>query len=76
VQLLTRRTGYKQIVDLMLQVAADANIQSDDDSVTVILELIDELIDSLYDVQESEMFADDDKQKYVDLDLYRPSSIV
>lgn len=47
-----------------MQLASDSSIHSDQDSVQVILNVIDELIESIYDVMKQEMYAEDQKQKF------------
>jgi hypothetical protein len=61
--------GYKTLALLLLELTADANIRADPSTVQVILDVIDELIESIYSVQKEEIFADDEKTRYYQADL-------
>jgi hypothetical protein len=54
---------------MLLELSTDANIRADPDTVKVILDVIDELIESVYAVQKQEMYTDDDKTKFYQQDL-------
>lgn len=64
-----QKHAFKTFGVLLLELSADTNIRADPDTVKVILDIIDELVESIYNVQKQEMYNDQDKTKYYQFDL-------
>lgn len=57
-----KQRGYHQLVNILLQTATDAGVQADGNAVEKIMEIMDEIVESLYEVQKRELEADDAKE--------------
>ena len=61
------KRGYNSIVSLLLETANDPAIRGDNELVQKVVSVLDDLVESLYDVQKSEMEADDARGKAFEL---------
>ncbi|CAD8193894.1 unnamed protein product [Paramecium pentaurelia] len=64
---------FKNMASLLMELCTDIKIHSDNDNVQVIVDIINDLIESIYDVQKREMYAEDWAQKFFEQDLLRLS---
>ncbi|KAM3136952.1 hypothetical protein pb186bvf_010865 [Paramecium bursaria] len=65
------RSEFRKIASILMELCADAKIHADNDSVQVILDIIDDLIESIFEVQKKEMYAEDWAEKFFQEDLKR-----
>lgn len=54
-----RQRGYHQMITFLLDLATDTGLQNQDGAVQVLVDIIDDLVESLYDLQNVELKAED-----------------
>lgn len=50
---------FKSITSILMELCTDVKIHSDNDNVQVVVDIINDLIESIYDVQKREMYTED-----------------
>ncbi|CAD8116248.1 unnamed protein product [Paramecium sonneborni] len=68
-----QNSEFKEMTSLLMELCSDSKIHSDNDNVQVIVDIINDLIESIYDVQKREMYAEDWAEKFFQQDLLRLS---
>ncbi|CAD8127340.1 unnamed protein product [Paramecium sonneborni] len=66
-----QNSEFKSITSLLMELCSDSKIHTDNDNVQVIVDIINDLIESIYDVQKREMYAEDWAEKFFQQDLIR-----
>lgn len=61
--------GFRQLTSLLLELCSQTHLTGDEETVQTILSIINELVESIYEVMKQELFIDQEKVKYFSQDM-------